>query len=333
MKFIISFSIAWVVGSMALSCQSDQPDSSLPEPLAEMNLAIQSGPENTDLYKTRAAWYLENGDFEKAIADWEKVLQLDSNQLEHFHLLAQGFQQDDQGKKAIRTLQRAQKYFPDSLSTGLKLAYYQYLNDQNAAALFTLEELQKKHPKNADILYLKAINQLEQGDTALSIKELEKGALIDPSIQAGEMLLLLAELYSRSGNGKALALYDQVIALYPERWDAYLGKGDYFASEGVMDKALQAYRTLILRNPQFSEAYLRSGLIYLQMDSLAQAARQISLAIQTDPVSVDAYYWSGVVSEAQGKVTLAIQQYQQVLQLNPASNRASQALERLSSDQ
>lgn len=144
----------------------------------------------------------------------------------------------------------------------------------------------------------------------------------DSSIALNNLGLIYAE---EGMHEKAIALYEQVLALHPEQEHierVYVNMADAYVALHMFDQAIEYYQQALETTPEYIDAYL--GLanmsIELQQYEHAEQIYQQALALenQTDRV----YTQLGNLAMLQGKYETARTFFQKALNINPAAINA-----------
>ncbi len=116
---------------------------------------------------------------------------------------------------------------------------------------------------------------------------------------------------------EAIADYDQAIMLDPERIVAYIGRGQARANQGDLEGAIADYDQAIALDPEMAEAYANRGNAHLDQGDLEEAMADYDQAIALNSDLPEVYYNRGNTQAAQGNMVEAITDYDQAITLNP----------------
>lgn len=296
----------------------------------EVSQAIAANPNDADLYAQRASMYYEVDGYDNAIADLKKAIDLDSTQVDYYHLLADAYLDYFRSRLALETMEKAAEQFPDNTLTLLKLSEFQMILTKNQESLKTIDQILKKNPRNSEAYFMMGMNFKDLGDTIRAINSFQEAVdynsgLVDGWIQLGN-------LYTAIGDPLALRYYDNAIRVAPENIETHHAKAYYLANTvDDLEGALEIYRTINKIDPQYEEAYYNAGLLYLDLEKNKEAYQQFDLAIKFSPTHIRAYFYRGLANEFMGNLDAAKKDYEQALRMAPDYEMAREQLDALGS--
>jgi formylglycine-generating enzyme required for sulfatase activity/tetratricopeptide (TPR) repeat protein len=116
---------------------------------------------------------------------------------------------------------------------------------------------------------------------------------------------------------RALADYDQAIALRPDYADAYNNRGSVRSEQGDLAGALADCDQAVALKPDDALVYYNRALVRRKQGDLASALADYDQAIALKPDYVSAYYSRAMVRTDQGDLAGALADYDQVIALKP----------------
>ena len=254
-------------------------------------------------------------------------MQLDSTNVDYYHLLANVYIDYFQSKRALQTMELAAAKFPERVPTLLKLAEFQLILNQADESLVTVNEILKLDPNNAEAFVMMGMNFEQKGDEARAINSFQTAVEKDPDL--ADIWIKLGQLFAKRDNPIAIRYFDNGIEAAPMEVQPVYAKAEYMHLNNRFDEALKLLKDVNKLDPQFVEGYFRTGIIYLEMDSIEQANKQFDIVINVDPALPKGYYYRALTAELKGNVESAKRDYQQTLNLDPKFERAQTALEKL----
>jgi tetratricopeptide (TPR) repeat protein len=125
-----------------------------------------------------------------------------------------------------------------------------------------------------------------------------------------------ARVAMRKGNyGRAIADFDQAIALNPNRASAFRGRGDAYRQTGEFDSAIADYDQAIALNPRLAAPYLDRGVALAAKGDLDRAILSFNTALRLAPADPGAHANRGLSLLAQGRGQEAKSDFEAVLAL------------------
>ncbi|NEO53198.1 MAG: tetratricopeptide repeat protein [Okeania sp. SIO3B5] len=241
----------------------------------------------------------KQGEYEKAIADYTKVIQLNP------------------------------KYNYDNAYDNRGNAYYYYNRGEYEKAIADYTKVIQLNPKyiNARAYNNRGIVYYKQGEYEKAIADYTQALRLHSKYAYAK-----AYAYYNRGNAyreqgkyeKALADYTKVIQintgiirLFPKDAYAYYYRGNAYRKQGKYEKALADYAQAILLDPKDAYAYYYRGNAYHNQGKYEKAIADYNRAIRLFPKDSDAYYNRGNTYHNQGKYEKAIADYTKIIQLYP----------------
>jgi tetratricopeptide (TPR) repeat protein len=220
-----------------------------------------SGPNHVVVGNT----YLIQGEWDKAIAEYEKALALYPENTLAYWGLGQVYQAQARGEEAQAAYRRAIAVCPDNVLARISLAKIYAAEGRTEEAISQYREAIRLRPG-----YLASFEALgdfywAQGKPDEAFRQY--GKAIDFPSDTGDYHLALGDLYWAKGMlEKAIAEYKAAIALEPRSERAaraYLGLGNAYQVEGRLDDAMAVYQKAIALEPDNGWGYTRLGSLYL----------------------------------------------------------------------
>ena len=173
--------------------------------------ALQGLSESRETTFARGIELLERGQYEDAIATFERVLELDPKDAQAHYNLARALIEEGDLASAEEHLRAAVVAWPDFFDAHLNLAILLGRTGRGGEAAEHIERAVKIDPEHAPtrLLYARVLSQ--RGDHAGAIRELEEVLRVDPA--SVEARMALAELEAMTGDLAAAKLQlERVIA-------------------------------------------------------------------------------------------------------------------------
>jgi len=196
-----------------------------------------------------------------------------------------------------------------------------------ACATGRVTEMQRLQAQNS---YERALNQINQGQTALAMSSLQEATGLNPGMALyhdtlGMLLLDLGRM------DQAVAELKRAVDLDPHRGDTYFHLGTALAEARRWDGAVAAYRKAIAQ-PSLTVtdyAHQNLGLALFHLGRFREAEDALRFALSVDPDLQAAYYNLGLVLTAEKRQDEAKAFFRRARQLAPESPFGRAAVERL----
>lgn len=314
----------------------------------DISKAIVLQSDESLYYKVRAQIYYEIKDYEKADADYLKILSIDETDLNGYmglgrNLNAQGrhYEAIDKYSYVISLYPYYNSAYSFRAESYLKLEEYNKaiddiitsieLNDSYANTLLMLAEieaydiliakLKSKCMRDPDVVmwyYYTAEILKDHGDYLNAIEYYKKASKIevDPSGYND----LIAECYSEIGDFKsALKYYDKAIKRSESDYDKMLFMiyhADCHYNMGKAKKAIAEMGDVIELNPDFYYGYYRRGFYKDNILDIEGAIEDYSMSIKLAPNYAYAYLGRADMYRLKGDTALAMADYRKVIELD-----------------
>jgi putative PEP-CTERM system TPR-repeat lipoprotein len=357
----------------------------LDQALAVGSRLIGTAPNEPIGYNVQGAAYLGKKDFSNARKSFEKALKVRPDDVPSQTMLAQlDVQQKDlasarkryqlllerdakyvaaligmanveaassKDKEALAWLEKAKAAHPEALAPRLALGTYYLRHKQNSAALVELDEGQRFHPDNPELLNLLGQAQAANGRKAESIATYRKLVAMRPDSPLAYYRLAIAQVDNQNLSDASESLR-KAVQLKPDYVDAVVALARLEVQAGRPDQALKLAKDLQKTAPKSPAGLALEGDLLMQKQQYADAAKAYQNALgvhQTGLLAVKyhvAQTKAGKAKEADAKLErwlkdhpddvvaleysanehlkdgnnkLAIDQYQRVLQKYPSN--------------
>lgn len=281
---------------------------------AILRAALEQNAQDAALYYWLARCHFELHDFDRAIANAERSVELDPANSEYHLWLGRAY-----GRKAERA----------GWFSGLSLAKKVRREFEEAVRLNPLN-----FPAQHDLLefYIRAPG-IVGGGTDKARQQVEAVAAVDP---VEGHLVRGSFLADKKKLDQAEMEFRKVLEAKPERVDPYLEVADFYLGRNdarQMEEAVEGTARVDPSDPRLS--YYRGVVRILAGNRLSEAEQLLKSYLATVPQRSDfpshasAREWLGRLYELQGKPEAAAEQYRAALEIDPHSKSAREALRRI----
>ena len=252
--------------------------------LKDFNRAIELNPENPDVWKTRAAYFLKMGEIEKAIADFTTLLEKDQDNvlarmaiaeslmrldkvdeaIEHMNQLieddstamalklrARLWTVKGEFDQALKDIDQALELEPQDLQLFLMRARLYHLEGRNALAKTDVDRVLQANPDFPVALDLHSSIAATMGEFDEAVKDMN--VLLEQDPENIRYKLQLAVYLNAMGNSrKAIEIFTAVLKAEPGNAVAIRGRADAYLSIGEHKKAIADYEAALKSTPDDS---------------------------------------------------------------------------------
>jgi tetratricopeptide (TPR) repeat protein len=188
-------------------------------------------------------------------------------------------------------------------------------NDDRYA--FDLESAETGETTDASLQILEANQHIQSGnlDAAAAICH----RMLTVNAHQAEALHLLGVIALQAGeNEKALALFQNALAIDPTHPLYHCSQGEALKIQGRLEESIACYHKALVLNPDVAEIHYDLGNTYHCQKAYADAIRCYQKALQLKPDFAQAYYNLANTYLDQRNLAAAISHYQRALVLDPA---------------
>ncbi len=261
-------------------------DSAEPAPLSFTPIVSGKRLQVSDLialiYASLANAYFTQTYWDKAIDNYEKVLELIPDSTETYTDIAVCYLRKNLPDKAIVALQQALKQTPNSPTVHHILGNAYAMANQWRQAVASYKKAIQFSPKFPEAWY----------NMGLAYEKLE---MFD----------------------QAAAAFQMATELKPDYTTAYLALGNLALARSQPKEALKYYREVLKHDPNHVAAYYNLGRAYYELKDLDNAIQFYQKAVKLNPKHAGAWYNLGIAYRDKGQKEKAVQALEQAIALNP----------------
>ena len=293
------------------------------------NDQVAAAPQQPLVYARRAQFHLRNNRTGEAMADYARVVSLDSTRVEDRHRLGElRFDvQDVEG--AVREWEGALKTDGQHVASLLSLAEVDLLLRSYDAALIKINNALRNDDRLEEAYFLKGRLYLETGDTATAASSFQTVVEVNPTRY--DAYIQLGLLYAAANDDLALEYFKTARSIKPNSIEALYDEAIYLQEHGETDgqrygAALALYSRILDLDPTNASAAFNKGFVYLEyLQQYDSAAFWFDGAIERLPYYHQAHYNKGLALESMGRTEAALSAYNDALSYAPAYTPAALA--------
>lgn len=204
---------------------------------------------------------------------------------------------------AIAQFQKIVQLEPNKVEDRLLLGQLYTLKHDTANAKAQFEEARRISPGSEDVVLNLARLYVEQNNLPQAIGVLEGVSKDDRTFKID---LTLGALYDQTGKiQQAIAAYQDALNLQPDNMDAQRGLAGDLAATGQMDAALKLFQGITAQDPQDIRSFLRIAELERAQGRWKQAEAALDHAKTLNPDSVEVLFNEALIDEAEGRLDQA----------------------------
>jgi len=258
--------------------------------VASLLKSLIENPSNTnaiDAYN-RGTDYLELGNYNRAIVEFNEALKLDSQLAEAYYNRGLAYLNIENANKALADFNRAIELNPQLAEAySLRAVLYDQLGEYEQA-LSDANHAIELNPEFAEAYYNRGLVYFHLGNAEEALLDINRAIELNPQLE--EAYNNRAILYGQLGDyEQALSDANHAIELNPQLAEAYLNRGVAYANLEVTDKALADFNHTIELNPDSYQAYVNRSWVYLTLGDYEQVIADTNHAIELNPQLAEAY--------------------------------------------
>jgi tetratricopeptide (TPR) repeat protein/ABC-type multidrug transport system permease subunit len=305
-------------------CANEEKTFTLDASIKGCDAVIQSGKESQpDLaiaYYNRGQSYQSKKEYNRAIADFTKAIELDPRDPDYFlgRALAHQSAQDHDRAIADFTMAIVRDANNPDLFAGRAASYR--AKKEHDPAIADYSTAVQLSPDEATYYNARGHIFRAKQEYDLAISDYSKAIGISPKY--------VSAYYNRAHahRGKrhfdlAIADYSKTIDLNPKLAGAYSYRGYAFAGKGQYDQAIKDLTTAIELSPNFDEAYGYRGMAHREKGEYARSISDFTKAIELDPNDATHYQGRAITFVRNANYSAAIRDYDKALEMDPNNHR------------
>ena len=279
--------------------------------------AIQIMPDFLEAHYNLGLIYGSRNMMREAVAEFEKVLQLEPKfDPGIYFLLASSYQELGDTGRAITALQEGLRRKPGEVKSLKALAYLQFNNREENAAIRTLQQLLEIDP--GDVSSRVELAQLLQrkGEIDQASIHYEDALRGDPANFTARNNLGIIYLQQKKYSD-AVAQFEAANQAKPGTPELLEMLGDAFAFQEMHAKAVAAYKSALEKAPERAVIHAKLGFSLANARRTAEAANALENAVRLNPNNSDAFFLLGDLYEELKRPEDAIAAYKRSIEIDP----------------
>ncbi len=242
-------------------------------------------------YYNRGAAYTASGDFESALSDLNKAVELNQGDDEAaYSYRATAYYDTGRYDEAIADINTLLKRHPGLYQVYLNRGTFYMAKGDYAHALADFERFLRIEPDNVEVLNNRGTVYRLMNKLGLAFENYDRALGLDPDFI--DALDNRATAYIAVGKmQEARRDLERALVLSPDNLSSLHNRAVLNTTEGKIDAAIADYGHCIRLKPSDKSFYLARGLLYGNEARYELAADDFSTVIQIDPSDAQAYYF------------------------------------------
>jgi tetratricopeptide (TPR) repeat protein len=284
--------------------------------IADFDKALQLDPRRAAIYASRGNAYEAKNDYEHAIANFDRAIQLEPNRKRAYLDRARLFSSKKDWENSIADYDMAIQIDPEWAIAYLLRANDYYSKGDSARALADYNKAIQLDPKSVDAYSLRGMVYAMKGDFERAIPDFDKAIQLNPKETTA--YVGRANAYFEKGNYDcAIIDFDKLIELTPQEPASYIGRGKAYSNKGDHERAMVDFDKAIQLSPQNAETYNLRGVGYARKGDFDHALADFNKAVELDPNGDFGYYNRAKAYFSKDDHDRAIVDLNKAIQLDP----------------
>jgi tetratricopeptide (TPR) repeat protein len=248
---------------------------------ADIEAAIQADPTNSETRRMRGAYYLTQKKYDKAIADFKKILEDNPEDMAALQGVAQALTSMKKYDEAAAQLSRMIELQPESPGGYLLRARLNQLREDTEATLDDLKKILELDEGNVFARMMRARIYLGQQKLDLAKADVER--ILERNSRLAEAILLRSLIFANEGNyAAAITDLKQIALAAPDNLAVRGQLAALYAADERPRKAIEMYDEILAVDEQNFQALMGRGDARLAIGEHAAAIADYEAAIKLD---------------------------------------------------
>ncbi|MDJ1483859.1 tetratricopeptide repeat protein [Cytophagaceae bacterium YF14B1] len=293
--------------------------------LDDFSEAITLDPLYLDAYLTRATYYENRKELDKAVIDYDYITtRILPNEAKYYLKKARLKEQLGLTKQAVADYDKAIQLAPNNPLYHLQKGMLEYRNHDLEAARHSYSQALNLNVTYTEAYYQRGIafaDQQKIEEAAADFRKAQKLGGADSltvrflRAKSNEYHNIGATALRNRDTKKSDNMFTLALALDPNNNSVWISRGDSYYEKKDYKKALEYYNTATLANSRNSEGYYKKGLALMQLKQNKEALANFNTALQYNNTYLDVYKSIGDVLLAMNQITQATANYQRLIEV------------------
>jgi lipoprotein NlpI len=247
-------------------------------------------------HSRRAGFYLQKAEVDRAIADYDQIIEHDPNNLGARLGRASAYVRKREFDAALADYEKAIELDPKDVYAYQGRAGARLVKGDIDGAIADYGRVVLIHPDNVSAYVGRglAYNAKDEPDRAMA--DCNRAIEISPEHGSGQFCRGVA-YYKKGDLDRAIAEYTQAIQLAPKYKDAYYRRAYAYKAKGDFNRAIADYDQVIQLDPKNAKAYRGRGMANFYAGSLAKSLDDLNQSSALDAQDGYTALWLDIVGK------------------------------------
>lgn len=284
--------------------------------LADLERAIEMDPNYAEAYSSRGRIYADLQKYEVALADLDRSIELDSSSSGMYYNRGLVHYQAGDYQSALIDYGQAIKLDPVDADIYINQGMVYSALHKDELALENYNKAIELNPSDPMAYYNRGNLYHRLGQDEAAMRDLNRSIELDPNYVRA--YVNRGVVYKELGAYEAaLADFNRAIDLAPNNVDGYLNRGAAYGDLKEYEAALADWNRAIELNPTDSLVYFNRGTMLQQLHQSTAAVADFSRAIEIDPNNPKFYINRGTTYNDLQQYEAALVDCNKAIELNP----------------
>jgi tetratricopeptide (TPR) repeat protein len=250
--------------------------------LKDYGRAIQLDPTNTDAWQGRAVTYMQQGETDKAIADFQRLIDDNKENVNARLALAEALTNMERFDEATKQVDLAIQMKPDSPLAYTVRARLHLIKEDTKAALADLDQAIRLNPKDIAALMIRARVHLAEENIAAAKKDVETAMLLSPGLIQG--ILIRSVIAAEEGRMvDAIADIQLLLQDDPENVGWQMQLAGYYIRDKRHSKAIDIFTKILADDENDQDARRARADTLLSVGKHSEAIADFEILLKQAP--------------------------------------------------
>jgi len=311
--------------------------------IASFTEALSYGEEQLsarDVYYYRGMAYVNKGDYDKALADYDRAIKIDPLFARAYSNRANIFRRKGDIVRAMDAISQAISLQPNEDD------YYRYrgifywegnkdyeraIADFNTAIELAPDEAHNYRERGLAYFWIDDYDRcIADLDFAISsLQDAFESGWYDSEDFARDYNYRGTCYLSKGNPDLAIPDLTEAILLKPDYTNAYTQRGNAYLEKGDYGHAIADFNQAIILDPNFGPAYISREAAYLRRGDYERTASELTEILRLQPNNVPIYFLRGLIYKEMQQTAKAVNDFKKVVQLGDGTVWQERAVEQL----